>query len=130
MFRQTSAETLVIRQYRIIEQERFASKFCVLTRRGVALISVLVNVLEFELADDDRRIFLDAHFLELRIDACGLEHAVHILTGLVVVEVDRAHDLVHPCAGNDVGVAVALDGPVVLGDGSRLGIVEVRGEHE
>ena len=27
-----------IRQYRIIEQERFASKFCVLTRRGFAVI--------------------------------------------------------------------------------------------
>ena len=25
-------------QYRIIEQERFASKFCVLTRRGFAVI--------------------------------------------------------------------------------------------
>ena len=27
-----------VRQYRIIEQERFASKFCVLTRRGFAVI--------------------------------------------------------------------------------------------
>ena len=27
-----------LRQYRIIEQERFASKFCVLTRRGFAVI--------------------------------------------------------------------------------------------
>ena len=27
-----------IRQYRIIEQERFASKFCVLTKRGFAVI--------------------------------------------------------------------------------------------
>ena len=33
---------LELRQYRIIEQERFASKFCVLTRRGFA---VILNVL-------------------------------------------------------------------------------------
>ena len=29
---------IALRQYRIIEQERFASKFCVLTRRGFAVI--------------------------------------------------------------------------------------------
>ena len=31
-----------LRQHRIIEQERFASKFCILTRRGFA---VILNVL-------------------------------------------------------------------------------------
>ena len=51
LFRQTSAETLVIRQYRIIGQERFASKFCVLTRRGFAItLSMCINFLAVTLS--------------------------------------------------------------------------------
>ena len=35
--KRSTARTSVLGQYRIIGQERFASKFCVLTRRGFAL---------------------------------------------------------------------------------------------
>ena len=45
---------------------------------------------------------------QLGVNACGLEHTIHILARFVVVDVDRAHNLVHPCTGDNVCVAVAL----------------------
>lgn len=90
------------------------------------LSSSLVNVFELELSDHDRSALLDAHFLQLGVNACRLEHTIHILAGFIVVDVDRAHNLVHPCTGDNVCVAVALDGPVVLGCGLLLDLDELR----